>query len=303
VYACCCPEDEKEKISEAEWRARLADETLGDAGDDTTDTTGLTCTTYLSLTPPVAVPVPPPFHLLVYMHHKEYYRSSNTAIVLRRCLPTALVRGGVEGDETWLTDLVQRAATAVAAGAPRRLAVLYPREGESVPLTDAMEQTMRSPEDATVPLLVVVDGTWNNVRSLVKRLVTLLAPLDVTCLFTQLDTRSLSPADPTVDSTSTSSATASGASASFMRSQVSPGKVTTAEAVAAAAIEVARGSTDGDADRPFVDSPTSTCIRRALEVRVSSFTAMAGGASRFDRKRVNVAQKLGGTKRGRDGRK
>jgi len=293
-------------MTEAEWRHRLASEDA--SSDPPVDNTGLSCSTYLSFAldsdSPASQrrrPAPPPFHLIVFMHHKEYYRSSNTAIALRHCLPTALVRGGVQADERWMLNQVRRAAAALPADKPKRLAVLYPREGESVSLASAMAQTLRAPDDATVPLLVVVDGTWNNVRSLVKRLDKLLAPLQVATLYTQLDSRALSPAAATPDtSSSTSSPTSSkvaGASSSYMRSQVAPGRVTTAEAVAAAAVEVARSASnnddgDGDDERPFVETPTSSCIRDALQVRVSSFTAMAGGASRFDRKREQVQQKL-----------
>lgn len=92
-----------------------------------------------------------PVDVLVWMHHREWGRASNTGTVLRDALENCeiLVKGHPADD-----------AALAAATACGGAAVLFPGD-DSVPVS-----SLESPPE----VLIVVDATWRNARRMVRRL-------------------------------------------------------------------------------------------------------------------------------------
>ena len=110
-----------------------------------------------------------PHTIVVYMHHKEYAKSSNTPCLLQWLGPAAhILVHGVEEHEKRLDALIARSGS--------RALVLFPGES-SVDVSDvlARDEGARAGEDGQVGpavdgwTVVVVDGSWRQARKMERR--------------------------------------------------------------------------------------------------------------------------------------
>ncbi|CAK9070143.1 tRNA-uridine aminocarboxypropyltransferase (SAM-dependent 3-amino-3-carboxypropyl transferase) (tRNA U47 acp transferase A) (tRNA aminocarboxypropyltransferase), partial [Durusdinium trenchii] len=109
-----------------------------------------------------------PLHFVVWMHHKERRRASNTGKLLKLLMPdhTDILIDGVPEDDQKLQELILG----------RRAFVLYPSE-DAVPIPVALGASsvpVASPwpvathGGASPPVAVLIDGTWNQAQRMHK---------------------------------------------------------------------------------------------------------------------------------------
>lgn len=96
--------------------------------------------------------------LLIYMHYKEYRRSSNSAVLLQKLLPneTKTVIFGTDAGASEFNSEIE--------GTDLRSCVLFP-SSKSVLLTEWMSQRPGTPVR-----LIAVDGTWIQCKKMIKSL-------------------------------------------------------------------------------------------------------------------------------------
>eukprot|EP00761_Pharyngomonas_kirbyi_P011631 gb/GECH01011657.1/.p1 GENE.gb/GECH01011657.1/~~gb/GECH01011657.1/.p1 ORF type:complete len:309 (+),score=45.03 gb/GECH01011657.1/:1-927(+) len=124
----------------------------------------------------------PKHRVLVYMHYKEFFRSSNSGKLLLNCLKNSeLFISGLESHENRLQNIVDKEGD--------RTFILYP-SADAISLEDFIKQHERNLEqhnndtddndnhwcetttNSTIPSfnIIVLDGTWSQARSLQRRL-------------------------------------------------------------------------------------------------------------------------------------
>eukprot|EP01122_Echinamoeba_exundans_P016281 TRINITY_DN8201_c0_g1_i1.p1 TRINITY_DN8201_c0_g1~~TRINITY_DN8201_c0_g1_i1.p1 ORF type:complete len:340 (+),score=54.23 TRINITY_DN8201_c0_g1_i1:50-1069(+) len=169
-------------------------------------------------------PVPSFHRYIVYIHHKEWFRGTNTGILMKLGNPiTEFITSGVEEDEARLAEILK--------AEPNNTIVMFP-SADSVVFTDFLARGTASDdvEDlqkkiSTLGLdpghslsqpsaqkqkrmnVIVLEGTWNQARTLLKQLPTWVPRIKLEEL---PDSKSIS----------------------HMRKQTMEGRVTTAEAIA-----------------------------------------------------------------------
>eukprot|EP00439_Symbiodinium_sp_Y106_P004121 s6092_g1.t1 len=104
-------------------------------------------------------------HFVVWIHHKERRRASNTGKILHLLLPesTDILIQGVARDEARLAELLERDAF-----------VVYPSEdaklvSEAVSLPSPAAAACSALEAEPPPVAILIDGTWNQAQRMHKR--------------------------------------------------------------------------------------------------------------------------------------
>lgn len=107
-------------------------------------------------------PLDLPVDFIIYMHHREHYRSSNTGRLISMTHPTSFVlTTGLPEDDRRLDELYARD--------PDNMVMLFPAP-DSVTWEELMEE--RRAKGIQGRLTVVLpDGTWRQVRHCVRRYV------------------------------------------------------------------------------------------------------------------------------------
>ena len=98
-----------------------------------------------------------PLRFVVWMHHKERRRASNTGKLLKLLLPdvTDILIHGVAEDDRRLEEIIQNSGG--------HAFVVYPSD-DAVPVSAALAKTGSD----VAPVAVLIDGTWNQAQRMHK---------------------------------------------------------------------------------------------------------------------------------------
>ena len=104
-------------------------------------------------------------HFVVWIHHKERRRASNTGKILHLLLPesTDILIQGVSRDEARLAELLEHDAFVVYPSEDAKLVT------EAVSLPSPVAASCSSLQAEPPPVAILIDGTWNQAQRMHKR--------------------------------------------------------------------------------------------------------------------------------------